>query len=69
MILEPGFCGKTKTDSKKNYQKASHNFGWGYCTKDCSRANHIGHHGGQSLNMQIADQILIPHNDCGKMRK
>ena len=64
MILEPGFCGKTKTDSKKNYQKASHNFGWGYCTKDCSRAKQA-----QSQNMQIADQILIPHNDCGKMRK
>ena len=64
MILEPGFCGKTKTHSKKNYQKASQNFGWGYCTKDCARQRH-----GTSRNMQIADQILIPHNDCGKMRK
>ena len=64
MILEPGFCGKTKTDSKKNYQKASQNFGWGYCTKDCSIRDRKDSH-----NMQIADQILIPHNDCGKMRK
>ena len=65
MILEPGFCGQTKTHSKKNYQKASQNFGWGYCTKDCAWQRHMG----QSKHMQIADQILIPHNDCGKMRK
>ena len=64
MILEPGFCGKTKTHSKKNYQKASQNFGWGYCTKDCSFRTRL-----DSQKMQIADQILIPHNDCGKMRK
>ena len=64
MILEPGFCGQTKTHSKKNYQKASQNFGWGYCTKDCSKRTSQ-----TSQHMQIADQILIPHNDCGKMRK
>ena len=64
MILEPGFCGQTKTNSKKNFQKASQNFGWGYCTKDCARRRLD-----PSKHMQIADQILIPHNDCGKMRK